>query len=119
MVLPLLGERAGGEGEHHFDCILTPWSLAVGVSLELGAWCLELSLRLRTSFLQSQRPFDAAQNVFLIRLTYFFRILTLEICRRIGLPDIFAMPEVSIENSALAIFFAPGNRIIAGRFIIW
>ena len=76
------------------------------------------SLRFGIAIFQSKRPSDAAQDVLLIKLADFLRILAFEILGSIGSLNIFAMTERSVEDAAFAIFFAPGNRVIAGRFVV-
>ena len=76
------------------------------------------SLRFGIAIFQSKRPSDAAQDVLLIKLADFLRILAFEILGSIGSPNILAMPQGSVEDAAFSVFFAPGNRVIAGRFVV-
>ena len=76
------------------------------------------SLRFGIAIFQSKRPSDAAQDVLLIKLADFLRILAFEILGSIGSPNILAMLQGSVEDAAFSVFFAPGNRIIAGRFVV-
>src|SRR6266404_9844444 len=67
---------------------------------------------------QPKRPFDSAEDMLLISFGYGFRILTFEILRRVGVPHIFAMTKRGVKDSPFAVFFGPGNRKIARRFVI-
>jgi hypothetical protein len=66
------------------------------------------------SFLQAQRPFDAAENMRLIRfgdLNRIFAVMNV----RVSINQISAMTERGVKNFSGAVIFAPRNRIISGR----
>src|SRR5258706_3213479 len=79
-------------------------------------------LRFGIALFETERPFDPAEQMLLIRFAHLGRIFPLETRRCVRVPNVFTMAERSIKHSALAIFLAPGNEkfsrlLILGIFV--
>src|SRR2546422_1062954 len=74
-------------------------------------------LRRGVSGFEAERPFDAAENVLLVLLRDFRRVLAVGNVR-IVVPDVLAMAERRVEDVAASEFLAPRDWKEAGLILV-